>query len=205
MMNRFRNLLVDGVLLALPVGAAAYLLYRVINLLVALMAPVAHLLPAGRWFGVAAVEVAAVAMLILVLLALGALARSTSGQRIAAALEAVVLGKLPGYMMVRSMAVDFAGGQGDSDMRPVLVSFDDNAALGFVVEESDTTGMLTVFLPGAPNAGSGSVVLVPRERAQTLDVPTASARRAIKQRGLGLQELARGAESVRGPSRHAPH
>ena len=44
-MSRLRDLLVDGILLALPLGAAAYLLYKAIMLLKSLLVPVAHLIP----------------------------------------------------------------------------------------------------------------------------------------------------------------
>jgi len=188
-MTRLRDLLVDGVLLALPLGAAAYLLHKVIGLLIGLLAPVAHLLPGGRWFGIAAVEIAAVAVLLLALVVLGAFARSALGRRVAETLEDVVLSKVPGYSIVKSIAADLGGSERETDLRPALVSFDDNTVLGFIVEESVAADLLTVFLPGAPSAGSGNVVLVPRERVQELDVPTGSAMRSMKQRGLGLQQL----------------
>ena len=198
MMNRLRDLLVDGILLALPLGIAAFLLRRVAGALISVMAPVAHLLPQGRWFGIAALEFAAAALTLLGLVALGAFARSAPGRRLVTTLEAAVLGKFPGYMMMKSVAADLGGDQGDKDMRPVLVSFDDNTALGFIVEESDAADVLTVFVPGAPNAGSGSVVLVPRRRTQALSVPTSNARRSMKQRGVGLQELTGSGEAAAG-------
>jgi flagellar biosynthesis protein FliR len=55
-MKRLRELLLDGILLALPLGAAAFLLQKVIGLLARLLIPVAQLLPEGRWLGIAAVE-----------------------------------------------------------------------------------------------------------------------------------------------------
>jgi uncharacterized membrane protein len=69
------------------------------------------------------------------------------------------------------------------------VSFDDNAVLGFIVEESNDKSMYTVFIPSAPSAATGSVVLMPNSRVQLLNAPTMSAMRAMKQRGLALQEL----------------
>jgi len=74
-------------------------------------------------------------------------------------------------------------------MRPALVSFDDNTVIGFIVEESVEGDRLTVFIPGAPGVGAGSVVLMPKERVQALDVPTSKAMKSMKQRGLGLQQL----------------
>ena len=62
--------------------------------------------------------------------------------------------------------------------------------LGFVVEHDAATDRVVVFLPGAPGAGAGSVVVVPVARVQWLEAPLGAARRAMKQRGLGLLELA---------------
>jgi uncharacterized membrane protein len=198
MMNRLRDLLVDGVLLALPLGIAAFLLRRVVGALISVMAPVAHLLPQGRWFGIAGLELAAVALALLGLLALGAFARSAPGRRLVATLESVVLGKVPGYLMMKSIAADFGGAQSDKDLQPALVSFDDNTVLGYIVEGAGSAGPLTVFVPGAPSAGSGSVVMVPRERVQVLNVPSSAVMHTMKQRGIGLQELTRAGEAAAG-------
>ena len=197
-MSRLRDLLVDGILLALPLGVAAFLLHRVVGALIGVMAPVAHLLPEGRWFGIAALELAAVAVAIVGLLLLGAFARSAPGRRLIATLESVVLGKFPGYMMMKSVAADFGGAQSDKGLQPALVSFDDNTVLGYIVEEAGPAGPLTVFVPSAPSAGSGSVVMVPRERVQRLDVPSNAVRHTMKQRGVGLQELTRAGDAAPG-------
>jgi uncharacterized membrane protein len=198
MMNRLRDLLVDGILLALPLGVAAFLLRRVFGALVSVMAPVAHLLPQGRWYGIAALELAAVALALFGLLALGAFARSAPGRRLVARLESLVLGKFPGYMMMKSIAADFGGAQSDSGMQPALVSFDDNTVLGYIVEDAGAAGLLTVFIPSAPSAGSGSVVMVPRERVRPLKAASNAVRHTMKQRGVGLQELTRAGEAVPG-------
>jgi uncharacterized membrane protein len=188
--NRLRDLLVDGALLALPLGAAAYLLFKVIVLLKKLLGPVAHLLPEGHLFGIAAVEIAAILVLLLALVALGVFARSALGRRIGETLDKVVLSKVPGYQIIKAIASDVAGAEDESGLRPALVSFDDNTVLGFIVEKSAAGDQLTIFIPGAPSSGAGSVVLMPRERVQVLDVPTSGATKTMKQRGIGLQKLA---------------
>jgi uncharacterized membrane protein len=190
MMNRLRDLLIDGILLALPVGATAYLLHKVIGALAQVLAPVSQLLPQGHFFGIAGLDLAAIALLILMLLALGAFARSAPGQHVQKKLEQLVLSKIPGYLVIRSIAADMASTERESGLRPALVSFDDSTVLGFIVEESDAGDLITVFVPGAPAAGSGRVVLVPRERVKPIDAATQGAMRTMKQRGLGLQRLA---------------
>jgi uncharacterized membrane protein len=195
-MTRLRDLLVDGVLLALPLGVAAYLLYTVFVQLKKLLVPIAHLLPAGHFFRIAAIEIAAILVMLLALVALGACARSALGRRVGKSLENVLMSKFPGYQMIRSMAVDFTGSEDRSELRPALVSFDDNTVLGLVVEESAAGDRLTVFIPGAPSSGAGSVALVSRERVRLLDVPASGAMKSMKLRGLGLQQLA-GSQSLK--------
>jgi len=191
MLKRLRDLFVDGVLLALPLGAAAYLLHKVLGAVVKALAPVSHLFPDARWFGVGALDLAALALLVAALTGLGGFARSAPGRRLAETLEGVVLSKIPGYLIFKSVVTGFSGDDRDTGLRPALVAFDDNTVLGFVVEASDSADSLTIFVPSAPSAASGSVVLVPHARVQMLDVSTAAAMRAMKQRGLGLQQLTR--------------
>lgn len=189
MMARLRALLVDGVLLALPLGAGAYIVYKALHLALKLLAPVAGLLPQGRWAGIAALEVVAVGLLLMALLVLGLFARSAWGRRLGQAIEGAVTSRIPGYQVAKSVLAGLAGTAVDDGMRPVIVSFDDNAVLGLAIEQPVDTGQVTVFIPGAPGAASGSVVLVPRARVQWLDATLGDARRAMRQRGLGLQGL----------------
>jgi uncharacterized membrane protein len=199
-MSKLRDLLIDGALLALPLGAAAYLLHKLVGLLAPLIAPAARLLPPGHWLGVFAIELAALVVIALSLILLGVFARSPPGRRLASTLEQLVLSKIPGYLIIKSIAADLAGDdQEQESLRPALVSFDDNQVLGFVVEENQADGLCTVFLPGSPSAGSGGVVLVPLARVQVLAVQLGMARRAMKQRGLGLQALTRSGPAEAGP------
>jgi len=188
--TRLRDLFVDGILLALPLGAAAFLAYKALGLVVKVLGPIAHLFPNARWFGIGAIDLAASALLVVALIALGAFARSAPGRRVAGTLESVVLAKIPFYLIAKSVAAGFSSDH-DTGLRPAFVSFDDNTVLGFVVEASEGNDSFTVFLPGAPGAASGSVVLVPGERVRLLDASTSAAMRAMKQRGLGLQQIAR--------------
>jgi uncharacterized membrane protein len=188
-MKKIRDLLAEGLLLALPLGAAAYLLHKVIGLISKLLIPVAHLLPNARWFGIAGIEIAAFLLLLLGLVLLGAFARSKLGRKINRVIEEVILSKVPFYLIIKNIITDVTNTESATDLQPALVSFDDNAVLGFIVEESDDKSMYTVFIPSAPSAATGSVVLMPKSRVQLLDAPTMAAMRAMKQRGLGLQAL----------------
>lgn len=206
-MNKLRDLLIDGVLLALPLGAVAYLIHKVIGMLVPLLMPAAHLLPPGHWFGVAAIDVAALLLLLLGLIGLGVFSRSKLGRHVAETLEQLVLSKIPGYLIIKSIATDFSSTEREEGLRPALVSFDDNQVLGFVVEEDRAGDRVAVFLPSAPSPGAGNVVIVPFSRVKLLDAPLGTARRAMKQRGLGLLQLSpvSGVPAASGAPPEGPH
>jgi uncharacterized membrane protein len=198
-MKRFCDLLADGLLLALPLGAVVFLLHRVIGLLSMALAPAEYLLPNGKWFGIAAVEVAAVVVLVLILLALGLVSRSTFGHRLAASIERVVLSKIPGYLTIKSILLSVGGDQDSQDLKPALVSLGDSAVLGFVIEEPAGSDTATVFVPASPGAATGTVHVLPRSRFRKLNVPTRTAMRTLKSRGLGMQELVSTISSEPGP------
>ena len=81
-MVRIRDLLAEGLLLALPLGALLYLLHKTVGVLKQLLVPVAHLLPNGSWIGIAAIEIAAVLLLLIALVMLGAFALSKLGRKV---------------------------------------------------------------------------------------------------------------------------
>jgi len=139
---------------------------------------------------VAAIDLAALVLLMLALLGMGVFSRSRAGRHVAETLEQLVLSKIPGYLMIKSIAADFGSGEQDEGLRPVLVSFDDNQVLGLMVERDDATARIAVFLPGSPSPAGGNVVVVPNARVQLLDASLGLSRRAMKQRGLGLLQLA---------------
>lgn len=188
-MVKIRDLLAEGLLLALPLGAVIYFVHKVIGLLSKLLIPIAHLLPNGRWFGIAGIEIAALILLLVGLIGLGAFARSKLGRKINQVIEDVLLSKLPFYLMIKNIITDVTNTESATDLQPALVSFDDNTVLGFIVEEAEDKLMYTVFIPGAPGAANGSVMLMPKERVQILNAPSLAAMRTMKQRGIGLQAL----------------
>jgi hypothetical protein len=62
---------------------------------------------------------------------------------------------LPGNMIFKSIAAGFTETEHDTDLRPALVSFDDNQVLRFV-EQDPATDRVAVFLPAPPSPGAGA-------------------------------------------------
>ena len=188
--TRLRDLLIDGLLFALPLVVLFYLLAQAFGLVARLLAPLAALAPQGRLLGIAAIDVAAVVVLLLSLVALGAMAGSSGGRALSQRLERLVLRKIPGFLLFKSVASGFSSHERATGFRPALVDFDDNTVLGFIVEPASTEGgLVTVFIPSAPTPAAGSVVLVPSSRVRPLAVTTGNAIQTVGRLGLGLQQL----------------
>ena len=186
-MRWLREVIIDGLLLAIPLVVLGLLLGHVIELLRKALAPVAALAPQGRIVGIALVDLLAIAALLVGLVLVGLFARSNVGRRTAHAIEQLVLRKIPGFLLFRAIAAGFSSTEKEAGFKPALIEFDDHAELGFIVEDNQTAENVVVFLPSAPTPAAGSVVVVPRARIRLLDMPAGAAIKSITGLGLGLQ------------------
>ncbi|MDG2307483.1 MAG: hypothetical protein P8R42_23090 [Candidatus Binatia bacterium] len=97
---------------------------------------------------------------------------------------------LPGYTFVKGFADSMAKSDEMAEsFVPVLVKFDDYAQTVFEVERTKT-GNAVVYLPGAPNPWSGSVVYVTADRVERLDMSVSEAVKNIRTLGRGSDQVA---------------
>jgi len=102
---------------------------------------------------------------------------------VTATVDSALLNALPGYTFVKGFTDSMA--QSDEAAKsfvPVIVRFDDYAQVAFEIERT-TKGSVAIYLPGAPNPWSGSVVYVTDERVQSLDVSVPEAIKNIRTLG----------------------
>jgi hypothetical protein len=86
--------------------------------------------------------------------------------------------------VIKAMSQGLHGALGHRVLKPVLVTFDDHQLIAFDIERLDD-GREVLFLPGAPDAWSGSVVLVESERIAPLEVDLATLAKAQQRLGQG--------------------
>lgn len=111
-----------------------------------------------------------------------------------------VAGRIPMYKAITSLTERFAGVDGD-DFVPVEVDLYQSAArtLGFLVEKLPD-GRCTVFLPSAPVATVGNIVIVPEASLTRLDASVSQAISAVTQWGVESTLLYdRGQENTKKP------
>lgn len=176
--------LVTGALLLLPTYLAILLLLKGMKSLGRLVRPLARLLP--RSFPAEQV-ISFIAVLLLCIL-VGVVLRTSWGAKAGAAVEKLLLQRIPGYRVVRGMTRQMAGVTEDSTWKPALAEIEEALVPAFIVEELDD-GRFTVFVPSVPTPLAGAVYILDAGRVHPLDVPFTQAIKAITRWGLGSKEL----------------
>lgn len=206
-MRRFRDFLhstlVGGLLFLLPLAIIGYAVSRLV--MGAVMAGRAlhdAVLPESS--GYLLPILAAFLMLVAIAFAAGALMRTAMGQALFYKAEQLVQTRVPFYAVLRHNVVSAAGGAevlADSEQVEVaLLHLDDMSVLALVFERRPD-GKVVVFLPGAPQATSGSVAVVEAERLEKTDLSIADVTRSMRRLGRGLADMERRAAREIGGTR----
>jgi uncharacterized membrane protein len=190
--------IIAGVLFLAPLLIVIVIAHRAVLLLAKIISPVASHIPIEGHFGMDRPQIAAVLVLILLGFAGGLLAQLRFASRLTSALEQLILSKMPGYALYKTM-LEGAAGKDNQGLKVGIASFDDNDVLCFIIEQA-ADGKLTVFVPSAPTPTAGSIYYLPPSRVKPLDVPVSAAVKCIKQLGIGSRELLEGKTA---PDSHA--
>lgn len=171
-----RDTLVGGIVFLLPFLLALLLIDQAVGLSRQLLRPVGYLVPAARDLdSLGQLLLTLVGLLLLALLA-GMFVRTRPGQRLFGWVEGSMLAALPRFAATRRV-VERLGDDID-DVRVVLVPSDGGKALGFAFE-TEVDGWVPVFLPGAPDWHSGSVLFVAAADLSWLDLEPEAATRFL--------------------------
>lgn len=179
-----KTTLIGGLMFLVPVVLVLVVLRHAMQLAAKAAAPVAAALPAGSPLGIPVVTLVAALLLLLVAFAAGLLAKTSAGKATTHWFEESLLGGMPQYRMVKSVAEGLTQVESGANMKPVLMRTDECWQLGYELE-SLPGDWVTVFIPSAPTPMSGNVVYVARERIRRLDIPMPEAMKLVKRLGIG--------------------
>ena len=127
----------------LPAALVLFILSYALRLVKRLAAPISHSLKLdqlGDLAGIGAATVLSVLVLVLISFAAGIAARTAIGGRISRWSETSLLGRLPHYQLIKSMAEGLAHIESASGLKPALVSIEDGWQIGYLLENWKTTG-----------------------------------------------------------------
>lgn len=181
-----RTTIIGGIVFLIPFLVIALLVGQALAFGSKLARLLSGFVPSWLDFGPAShVPVAGAGLLLLAFLS-GVFARTRAGQSLVAWIENSVVGALPQFNFVRGVAESIESG--DQMGRIVLVPADAGQQLGFLFEEP-VNGLYPVFLPGAPQWTSGSIVFVEEANIRQLDMTMLEATRLLKRMGAHEQAL----------------
>jgi uncharacterized membrane protein len=183
--------LIGGLVFLLPLIVVVVVIGQGLALTARAVQPVVALLPNQSVGGVTLASVAGIALLMLICFGAGVLARAAAGRAFAARFEARLQALYPRYAVVKSMSQGLQSAAGKQVLKPVLVSFDDHQQFAFDIERLDD-GRVVVYVPGAPDAWSGGVLLVSPERVAPLALDAGDLAKAMQGLGVGTAALLRG-------------
>jgi uncharacterized membrane protein len=189
----FKATLVGGVMFLVPVVLVLLVLAHGLKLAARIGVPLAKLLPVSEMGGIGVATLLSAAILLLVAFAAGFAARTSVGRSITHWFEESLLGGLPQYRMVKSLAEGFSQVESGDGMQPVLMRGDEGWMLGYQVEVL-ADDWRVVFLPASPTPMSGNVLYVEGTRVQRLDISMREAMMLVKRLGIGSAASLQGAK-----------
>jgi uncharacterized membrane protein len=186
-----RATLVGGLMFLVPVVLVALVLRHALQFAGKIAQPIAAVLPVSHLGGVAIATIIAVAILLCIALLAGLLSRTGPGRRVTHWFEESILGGMPQYRMVKSLAEGLTQLENGTGMQPVLMRGDEGWMLGYQMEELPD-GWRVIFLPASPTPMSGNVIYVDASRVKLLDLSMRDAMQLVKRLGIGSAEKLRG-------------
>jgi uncharacterized membrane protein len=173
-----------GLLALLPAYLAVLLMLKAMKSVGKLVQPFTHLFP--KWLP--GEDVAALLLLLLVCLLVGAALLTRLGRAASDRIESTVLQKIPAYGLIRSMTRQLAGERTESAWKPALAEIEEALVPAFIIEGLED-GRYTIFVPSIPTPMAGSVYVISAARVHPLDISLAQMIKVVTRWGSGAKDL----------------
>ena len=195
-MRRFvvflKSTLLGGLIVVLPAWLAVLLVLKALRQLQVFVKPVSSHLP----HSVAYPRVIAILVLIGLCFLIGALIQTAIGAKAERAAERVVLERIPGYTVLRSLASRLSDHAETASFQPALVEIEEALVPAFIVEQH-SGDRWTVFVPSVPTPMAGAVYIIDNKRVHPLDLPAVSVMQCIAKWGGGSDKLVAAYDTAR--------
>jgi len=156
-----------GVLFLIPFVVVIVLLSKGFMIMHSMAEKVHMFLPWDSVVGLPIVEVLAVLLLVGSCFISGLVAKSSWGRNIQTRIDNLLLQFVPGYAWIKGMTSAVNVEEDAALMKPVWIRLDDQYQVGFEVERCES-GLVAVFLPGAPDPRAGTLSYVASDRVDYL-------------------------------------
>ncbi len=186
----WKTTILGGVIFLLPFAIVVFLIGQLAQIIYSIAAQLDGAVPEWSMGGVSAAVVLATLGLVVLCYLAGLAARRSFGRRFSEKVERNLSLLFPRYVIWKSQLASNVGAhEGAAAMRPVLVTFDDAARVGFEIERTIGRDQVTLYLPGAPDPWTGHVVHVAAERVKPLSLSFAEAAALCESMGRGASNV----------------
>lgn len=183
-MQFIKTTILGGVIFLIPFVVVIAVLGKAHQIMMLVAEPMGDWIPIDEVGGIALANVLALVAIVMSCFLFGLMARSVPAKKIYRTLDAT-LASIPGYAFVKAFADSISRSEEHAkSFIPVIARFDDNAQISFEIERTPE-GTVVVYLPGAPNPWSGTVVHLEQSRVEKLDMSVADAVKSIQSLGRG--------------------
>jgi uncharacterized membrane protein len=157
-----------GLFFLLPLIVIGALIGQAVPIVLTIAEVLGEVIPVRTPGGIALLIVLAFVILVFVCFGAGLLAERSLAKRMSETFEKNLLLLFPRYAVFKEQLAGSIGGDATAPrMKPVLARFDDNLRIGFEIERT-ATGLVTVYLPGAPDPWSGRVMFLDADRVEPM-------------------------------------
>jgi uncharacterized membrane protein len=183
-----RTTIVGGLFFLAPIVVLIVILAKAFDFAKKSLNAVLVHIPAASELTAGAATVLSITIIALVCLLAGLVANTVTAQRLVNALESSLLSKIPGYDYLKQESASVLGVAEIAELPVVFVPMEGGWQIG-VQTEALSDGMVSIFVPGAPNPHSGSVFFFSRDTVRPAGIKLAVALNCLRRCGAGASAL----------------
>ena len=183
-----RTTIVGGLFFLAPIVVLIVILAKALDFAKKSLNAVFVHIPAASELSAGAATVLSVTIVALVCLLAGLVAHTVIAQRLINLLESSLLSKIPGYDYLKQESASALGVAEIAELPVVFVPMEGGWQLG-VQTEALSGGLVSIFVPGAPNPHSGSVFFFSTETVRPAGIKLAAGLNCLRRCGAGASAL----------------
>ena len=189
--NFLKSTFVGGMFVLAPIVLLLFIIGKTIEAAYSALRPLFDLLPFQSVSGVSLALVSGIVAIIALCFFAGLVAKTALTRRFVRWIESMVLTNLPGYSLMKSVGARLVGAEHNDGREAVIVRFESSSMIGFSMDKLDD-GRVLVFVPGAPNAFSGTLHIIEANRIEPLGISVRETLDCLSRLGVETAELLRG-------------
>lgn len=178
--------IVNGLILFLfPLILIIFVVEKAIEILNNIIAPIRHLFPVQKIFGIGLMSLTIFTIIILICYLIGEIATHKKVEPILNTLDEVLSTMIPTYHIIKTRTNDNSMNN-ETDWKSILVAENNDWVVGFEIEKHSQNYSI-VYFPSLPDTKIGKIKIIEKSKIKYLNVPVKNILNSFKKYGKGLE------------------